>query len=235
MPRTARIVVPGIAHHVTQRGNRRQQTFFCEADYCRYIELVGEGCRNSGVDVLAWCLMPNHVHLVLVPPSPDSLGSALALAHRSYTWVVNRRNGWQGHLWQNRFFSCPMDEEHTMKVVRYVELNPVRARLVEVPQSWRWSRARARIMGMPDPLVGGNKALPPCEGWAEFLAAGLAEDEIELIRSHQSAERPLGSKAFLARIEAETGRSLRQRSRGRPRRENGDSSNSSLPSLPFVD
>ena len=93
MPLTARLVIPGVAHHVTQRGNRRQQTFFSEADYCRYVELVGEGCRDAGVAVIAWCLMPNHVHLVLVPPHTDSLGAALALAHRSYTWIVNRRNG----------------------------------------------------------------------------------------------------------------------------------------------
>lgn len=235
MPRTARIVVPGVAHHVTQRGNRRQQTFFCEADYCRYVELVGEGCRNAGVDVLAWCLMPNHVHLVLVPSGTEGLGCALALAHRSYTWVINRRNGWQGHLWQNRFFSCPMDEEHTMKVVRYVEMNPVRARLVERPQDWRWSSAGARISGGPDPLVGGGQPRAACDGWAAFLAEGLAEEDIEIIRAHQTAERPLGSAAFLARIEAEIGRPLRRRPRGRPRREGGDFASSDLPSLPLMD
>lgn len=101
MPRTARIVVPGIAHHVTQRGNRRQQTFFEPGDYARYLDLIAEGCSAAKVDFVSYCLMPNHVHLVLVPPAPSSLTHALACAHRRYTWGVNRRNGWQGHLWQN--------------------------------------------------------------------------------------------------------------------------------------
>lgn len=122
-----------------------------------------------------------------------------------------------------------------MKVVRYVEMNPVRARLIERPQDWRWSSAGARISGCPDPLVGGAQPLPTCDGWAAFLAEGLTEEDIEIIRAHQTAERPLGSAAFLARIEAEIGRPLRWRPRGRPRREGGDIASSDLPSLPLMD
>ena len=121
-----------------------------------------------------------------------------------------------------------------MKVVRYVEMNPVRARLVEEPQRWRWSSARARIEGVSDPLVGNGmlKPLRACEGWASFLRSGLAEEELDIIRTHQATERPLGSAEFLARVEAETGRSLRRRPRGRPPREIRDSSNFDRPPLP---
>ena len=125
MPRAPRIVVPGVAHHVTQRGNRRQQTFFSDADYMRYVELVGEGCRNAGVGVLAWCLMPNHVHLILVPSDATGLTAALSVAHQRYTWIVNGRNSWKGHLWQRRFYSSPLDGAHLRAAVRYVELNPL--------------------------------------------------------------------------------------------------------------
>lgn len=220
MPRTARIVVPGVAHHVTQRGNRRQQTFFGASDYARYVDLIGDGCRRSGVDVLAWCLMPNHVHLVLVPPTAESLTAALAVAHRCYTWVVNRRNGWQGHLWQNRYFSSPVDDAHLANVVRYVELNPVRARLVTDPQAWAWSSAPARIGEHGDMLIRHEKptALRAVGDWSKFLGAGLAHDDIERIRLHQIREIPLGEDAFVRHIEALTGCSLRPRPRGRPRK-----------------
>ena len=165
------------------------------------------------------CVMPNHVHLVLVPPEPGALTAALAPAHRCYAWVVNRRNGWQGHLWQNRFFSCPLDGEHLVKVVRYVELNPVRARLVESPEQWAWSSTRAHLAGRPDKLIRGElpAGLKEIGDWSAFLAAGLAEDDARLIRDHQSTETPLGNAAFVGQIEQLTGRNLHRRPRGRPR------------------
>jgi putative transposase len=131
MPRAARLVLPGIPHHVTQRGNRRQPTFFSDADYGLYLRLLRHWCRKSGTSVWAWCLMPNHVHLVLVPTHEDGLRAALAPTHRSYTWEVNQRHGWRGHLWQSRFASFPMEEAHLHACLRYVELNPVRAGLAE--------------------------------------------------------------------------------------------------------
>jgi putative transposase len=133
MARLARIVVPGLPHHVTQRGNRRQQTFFGEADIDAYIALMAEHCAAARVAVWAYCLMPNHVHLILVPETETGLRDALGPAHRRYTMAVNAREGWTGWLWQGRFASCPLDEPHLVAAARYVELNPVRAGLVERP------------------------------------------------------------------------------------------------------
>jgi putative transposase len=180
----------------------------------------------QGPSALAWCLMPNHVHLMLVPGTLNGLVDALSTTHQRYTWLVNRRNGWQGHLWQSRFYSCPLDDEHLVSAIRYVELNPLRARLVSAPEQWRWSSVRGRVSGKGDALVHSERPLPLRDvgDWLAFLGDDLADEETKRIRSHQRAGRVLGDAAFVARIEATIGRSLNLRPRGRPRRrENGDS------------
>src|SRR5688500_1488219 len=153
MARLARIVVPDVAHHVTQRGNRCQDVFFSEADYAAYRDLVADACGRQAVRCIAWCLMPNHVHLILVPPTPESLRAALAEAHRRYSRRINIAHGWTGYLWQGRFSSYPMDGPHLATAIRYVELNPVRAGLAARAEDWRWSSARAHISGKPDGLT----------------------------------------------------------------------------------
>ena len=137
MARLARIVVPGMPHHITQRGNRRQQTFFNSDDYSVYIDLMAQWCREQGVRIWAYCLMPNHVHLVAVPSSEGGLRRAIGEAHRRYTRRVNFREGWRGHLWQGRFASFVMDESYLLAAARYVELNPV-------APDWRQRRAIIR-------------------------------------------------------------------------------------------
>jgi putative transposase len=127
MARLARVVAPGLPHHVTQRGNRRQKTFFSPADYRLYRSLMAEWCGREGVEIWAYCLMPNHVHLIAVPEREDALQRAIGEAHRRYSRAVNLREGWRGHLWQGRFASFPMDQDHLLAAARYVELNPVRA------------------------------------------------------------------------------------------------------------
>jgi REP-associated tyrosine transposase len=129
MARMARVVVPFYPHHVTHRGNRRQPAFFGDFDYKTYLELMSEYCRKAGTRVWAYCLMPNHVHLVMVPSHLDGLRAALGEAHRQYTRAVNFRKRWRGRLWQERFHSFPMDEAYLLAAVRYVEQNPVAARL----------------------------------------------------------------------------------------------------------
>ena len=133
MARLARIVVPGTPHHVTQRGNGRQQTFFRDGDYLRYRELLGRACRAAEVEVWAWCLMPNHVHLILAPGDADGLRRALSRVHRKYAGEIHARQKRTGHFWQGRFGAVAMDEAHVAAAVRYVLLNPVRARLVARP------------------------------------------------------------------------------------------------------
>ncbi|MDO9079874.1 MAG: transposase [Desulfuromonadales bacterium] len=145
MARIARVIAPGIPHHLTQRGNRRQQTFFCDDDYSTYIDLMAEWCGKYRVTIWAWCLMPNHVHLIAVPESEESLARAIGEAHRRYTRRINFREKWRGHLWQERFASFPMDEGHLVSAARYVEMNPVAAGIVASPEDYPWSSARAHL------------------------------------------------------------------------------------------
>ena len=148
-----RIVVPGYPHHVTQRGNRRQQTFFCDDDYRYYIELLSGYAQQSNTEIRAYFLMPNHVHLVMVPSHEDGLRTALGEAHRRYTRHINFRQSWRGHLWQERFHSFLMAEDYLLATVRYVERNPLAAGLCEAPEQWRWSSARAHLKGQDNGLV----------------------------------------------------------------------------------
>lgn len=160
MPRAARLVLPGIPHHVTQRGNRKQRTFFVDSDFRLYLSLLRHWCRRSGTALWAWCVMPNHVHAILVPSSPDGLRGTLAPAHRRYSWEINQRQGWRGNLWQGRFASFPMDEAHLHACLRYVELNPVRAGLVDRPEQWPWSHPPHRLRRRRGPIRTTAAAAP---------------------------------------------------------------------------
>lgn len=219
MPRMARVVVPGMPHHVTQRGNRPQTTFFCEADYALYLHLAAEAFQAVGVEVWAYCLMPNHVHLIATPPSTESLALALGRAHRAYTRHVNRRERWTGYLWQGRFASFPMDDDHLVNAVRYVGLNPVRAGLCAVTQAWPWSSVAAHLRG-----GGGDRWLTP--GPVAALMAdhpGLFEVDVEAeglrrLRQAVSTGRALGASAWIKSLEASLGRSLQAAPPGRPRK-----------------
>ncbi|MDH3597367.1 MAG: transposase [Rhodospirillales bacterium] len=221
MARFARVVVPGVPHHVTQRGNRRLETFFNDGDCRAYLDLLAEHCAAAEVAVWAYCLMPNHVHLILVPRDADGLRRALGEAHRRYTRRVNFREGWRGHLWQERFHSFAMDEAHLLAAARYVELNPVRAKLKRRARDWRWSSARAHLAGKDDALVAVAPLLELVPDWRAFLAGGLEEEALEALRRHTRTGRPLGSPAFLEALEARLGRRLRPGKPG-PRPKGGD-------------
>jgi putative transposase len=182
MSRAPRLVLPGFPHHVTQRGNDRQRTFFRDSDYSYYLALLRLGCRKSGTAVWAWCLMPNHVHLILVPSAGDGLRRALAPTHGCYAAEINRREGRCGHLWQGRFASVPMDEAHLYACLRYVELNPVRAGLVRRPEDWRWSSARGHLGLAPDPLADAEAVQGRIDDWRAFLDAGLDDEDRDKIR-----------------------------------------------------
>ncbi|MDZ7750152.1 MAG: transposase [Gammaproteobacteria bacterium] len=212
MPRIARVVVPHYPHHVIQRGNRRQQVFFSPADYRAYIQLMSEFCEAAGTAVWAYCLMPNHVHFVMVPQHEDGLRAAIGEAHRRYTRRVNFREGWRGHLWQERFHSFPMDEEYLVAVVRYVERNPKVAGLRRQPADWPWSSARAHIDGIDDELVTVAPMLERIDDWPTYLST---EGDDALVEKHSRTGRPLGSQVFVEKLESLTGRSLAPRKRGR--------------------
>jgi len=213
MARIARVVAPGLPHHITQRGNRRQATFFGADDYQAYRALMREWCEYWKVEVWAYCLMPNHVHLIAVPPSEDGLRRAMGEAHRRYTRRVNFREGWRGHLWQGRFASYPLDEPYWLAAARYIEQHPVRAGLAGTPWEYPWSSAAAHMAGEDDALSRVTPLLALVGNGTDFLATGAPEEEVKELRRHERSGRPLGREPFVAAVEGKLGRTLR---RGKP-------------------
>jgi putative transposase len=213
MPRIARLVVPGYPHHVTQRGNRRQSVFFCDEDYLSYVKLMAFWCCKHGVDIWAWCLMPNHVHLIAVPQKEESLARALGEAHRRYTRRINLRENWRGHLWQERFASFPMDEQHLLAAARYIEMNPIAAHLVEHPDEYRWSSARAHLARQDDELVKVAPLLDLVPDWQGFLKLS-PKQEVELFKRHERTGRPLGTNSLVDHLEHTLRRTIRPRKPG---------------------
>jgi len=219
MARLARIVIPDVAHHVTQRGNRRQPVFFGDEDYGAYRALVANACADKGVRCLSWCLMPNHVHLILVPAEADGLRAALAEAHRRYSRRINLAHDWTGYLWQGRFASYPMDAAHLLTAIRYVELNPVKAGLAARAEDWAWSSARAHVTGRGDGFTDLSGTAGLHRNWRAMLRHGLEAGDIDeadvvAIESRMRTGRPLGSEGFVATLEAGTGRALGPQKRG---------------------
>ncbi len=215
MARLARIVVPDIPHHVTQRGNRRETVFFGPEDYRAYLELLAEAGKKAETRVWAYCLMPNRVHLILVPRHGDGLRATLADAHRRYTRRINARNQWTGHLWQGRFGSVAMDEAHLANAVRYVSLNPVRAGLVARAAAWPWSSVRAHLSGEDDELVSVRPVLDRFPDFAGLLESAEDEARTAALRAVESIGRPLGTARWIDQIELRLDRPVRPGKRGR--------------------
>ena len=214
MARFPRVVVPNVPHHVTQRASRRLSVFFSPEDYRTYTEILARQARRHALDIWAYCLMPNHVHLIVAPSTEEGLARPLGETHRRYACLVNERYRWSGHLWQERFSSFPMDEPHLRAALRYVLLNPVRAGLVKRATDWPFSSARAQVMGTPDGLVNTVPAAERVLDWDRYLRSE-GPPETETLRDHDRAGRPLGSDRFIDRLEKRSGRRLRPRKRGR--------------------
>jgi len=214
MSRIARVVVPNLPHHIIQRGNRRQKVFFENADKEYYLNLLRKHGRQEGVTYLAYCLMDNHIHLVAVPSTSDGLTACLGVVHWKYALAINLREDWKGHLWQSRFLSYPLSDEHLYNAIRYIELNPVRAEIVARPDEYVWSSARAHIQKKPDKLISGNACVFNIKDWDSFLAAHISETEQKLFEKHANTGRPLGNGAFIERLEKITGRVLKEKKRG---------------------
>lgn len=227
MPRRPRFVLPGVAHHVTQRGNHQQNVFYGNADRSRYLEILGEHSRRHDLRILGWCLMTNHVHLIAIPGTPESMSLALGEAHSRYTLEVNRRHDWGGHLWQGRFYSCPLEEAHLMSALRYVDQNPVRARIVDEAGDWLWSSALAHTSdGVRDDLLNWAWTRWMKEArlgdwdhtdWKRRLAREQPAKDVERIRRATKLGEPLGSDAFVGKLERIAGRRLRVWAQGRPK------------------
>ena len=221
MPRLARIVLPGVPHHITQRGNNRQDVFFVDDDRRVYLDLLGEHAERFGLKVLGYCLMANHVHLIVTPSDEESLAKAVGRTHFRYTQYVNRLHGRSGHLWQNRFYSCALDEVHLWRGMHYTERNPVRAKLVRAAWRYPWSSAAAHTgrddaSGLLD-LAQWAQAWKPAK-WRDELSDPGDEEGLSRIRLSTHRGRPLGSDSFLSKLERRVGRRLRPLPVGRPRR-----------------
>lgn len=215
MARLPRIVLPGIPHHVTQRGNRRERIFFNGGDYALYRDLLAESCKLNGVEAWSWRLMPNHVHLILVPSTEASLARAIGEAHRRYTGFINARNRQTGHLFQGRYGSVAMDEAHLVMAARYVAMNPVKAGLVARPGEWPWSSVRAHLAGTDDELVRVRPLLDRVGDFASFLDRGEPGEYMTDLDQGQTIGRPLMSIAALQQLEKDLGRVILPATRGR--------------------
>ena len=216
MARLPRLVVPGYPHHLTQRGVRSMAVFTSDDDRISYLSFVAEECKRHGVEVLAWCLMTNHVHFIAVPKAEQSLARAFGEAHRRYTRMKNFAEGVRGYLFQGRFSSSVLDQNHLLAAVRYVELNPVRAGMVQQAGEYVWSSTRFHlgVVGN-DPLVADGNFWGLVTNWEEFLCRD--DEGIERVVAATRTGRPAGDEAFLDKVEAVTGRDMRRKMPGRPK------------------
>jgi putative transposase len=214
MARRARMTVPGIPHHVTQRGNRRERIFLEPGDKALYLDLMSAQLRRHGVACWAYCLMPSRVHLILTPADKPGLARAVGEAHRRYVAFVGARGRWTGHLFQARFASVAMDEDHLLVAFRYIVLNPVKAQLAPSAADWPWSSAAAHLAGHGTPYVDVEPALSRIDDFA--FVADEANDEAQwsdLLRAEQVG-RPVGAKAWIEDLEKQYGRTFSPPKRG---------------------
>ena len=221
MPRMARVVVPGIPHHITQRGNARQNIFDDAADRDVYLKLLRRYASEEGLGIWSWCLMTNHVHLLAVPRTGDALANALGHTHRDYARYHNTRSAKSGHLWQARYYSCPVDEPGVCTVAAYIERNPVRAGLVELAEHFPWSSAVAHVTDHDDADLLDDvpwRDEYPKECWREVLRIGIEDEALgQRIRRATMSGRPFGSAEFTEELELVSHRRLRPRPPGRPK------------------
>jgi len=219
MPRSSRIVIPDCPHHVTQRGNNRQDVFFVDSDRQKYLEYLLEASKRYNLRIEGYCLMTNHIHLVVTPYYETSLGDAMKRTNQLYAQYVNRMHSRSGHLWQDRFFSCTLDQNHFHQALIYVERNPVRARLVRKAWRWRWSSAPAHcgLEKKSDLLdITSWKDDIKFAKWKKMLERPDDKDMISKLWLSTSRGRPLGSDSFISKLETTLGRRIRPLPRGRP-------------------
>ena len=201
MPHIARIVAEELPHHITQRGNRRQKVFFSEGDYQAYLDLLRLHSKLFSLDIESYCLMPNHVHLILVPHKKDDLAIAIGRTHQKYTSIINKRENWRGYLWQGRFSSFILDEKYLLAATRYILLNPVKAGLVKKPWDYKWSSARHYLGLEKSPIITGSLLENMIDDWRAFLNTEVALNDEKLIKLHERTGRPLGGDSFVERLE----------------------------------
>jgi putative transposase len=214
MSRIARVVIPGIPHHIVMRGNRRQTVFFSDEDRRYYLELLKRAANKAGLTFRAFCLMRNHLHLIAVPKTEISLAAAMSAANWKYSMTINFREDWRGSLWQGRYYSCPLDHPHLIASARYIERNPIRAKIVERAEDYPWSSARAHCEGKTDVLIEASPLTEEIPDWRSFINQEEPEETIRSIRRHLVTGRPMGDEAFIEKLERMTGRALKKQKTG---------------------
>ncbi len=219
MARVARVVVPGYPHHIVQRGNRCQEVFFSDYDREAYLDYLKIYAQPAGIHFWGYCLMDNHVHIIAVPDKEDSFAYGFSEAHRRYTRMVNFRENWRGYLWQGRFKSYPLSEFHLYAALRYIERNPVRAKIVKNAWDYRWSSAKAHVFKQRDPLLEDNFLVSEINDWEAYLSEEDKQEAVNLFKKHANSGRPLGDNKFIGMIEGLTGRILHKQKPGPKKKE----------------
>lgn len=215
MARQARIVIPDTPHHITQRGNRGEKVFFQKDDFQTYLDILTEQTDRFQVSLLSYCLLPNQVHLIAVPEQEHLMARAIGEAHRRYSCIINERNDWRGHLFQDRFFSYAMDEQSTLRAARFIETLPVTAGIAPKPENYLWSSAKARIKVADNSIIKPFKSFHAIHNWSDYLQRPMDPDELRKVQLHLQTGRPRGSDIFLDSIEERIGRTVRPQKRGR--------------------
>ena len=219
MARLARIVIPNYPHHIVQRGNRRQDVFFNQDDYQQYLELLKHHCNKENIEIWAYCLMTNHVHIIATPNEKSNLSKAIGETHKNYTRIINQRQQWTGHLWQGRFSSFPMDESYLLQAAAYVELNPVMAGMVKNPWDYSYSSVHAHLSGHDElGIIKANRLLELVDDWKKYLQQAK-EHKIDQLQKHSKTGRILGSDEFINKAEQLLKRKLRKNKPG-PKKKN---------------
>ncbi|KAB8193914.1 transposase [Lysobacter maris] len=227
MPRRPRIDLPGIAQHVVQRGNDRQPCFFDGIDYVRYLQDLREIVRREQCAVHAYVLMTNHVHLLMTPSASGQIGRVMQALGRRYVRYINEHYRRTGTLWEGRYKSCPVaDDRYLLQCQRYIELNPLRARMVADPADYRWSSHRHNAIGEPDPLIHPHPAWRALgsdldsrrQAWRALVMETIAPAETEAIRLHLQRQHLYAPDRFRRAIEAQLGRATGPAKLGRPRK-----------------
>lgn len=221
MPRTARVIAEGYPHHITQRGNYKQRIFEKEKDFRTYLTYFEEYSKTFGTKVIAFCLMNNHVHYIAVPEKKDSLANTFKGIHMKYSQYFNKKKGVPGHLWQSRYYSSVIDEDYLEEAIKYVERNPVRAKMVKKAWQWRWSSAKQHSgEGTGELTVEGIKECTGVgeERWRKVLSEKEDEEIMKAIRKNSLTGRPTGKRSFIEKLENKLNRRLTALSWGRPKK-----------------
>ncbi len=218
MPRIARIITEGFPHHIIQRGNRRQKVFFFEKDYQTYLNLLSIHSKLFNLEILCYCLMPNHVHLIVVPNKKENLSIAIGRTHQKYTRMINLRENWRGYLWQGRFSSYILDEPYLISAVRYILLNPVRANIVKRPQDYRYSSIRHHLKIAKIPFINDDLLQGLIGKWQGYLEEIPNQSDVNKFKLHERTGRPLGSSTFIEKLEDTLKKPLKKKKPGPKRK-----------------